>query len=440
MLSMCTVLLSLFLYKILDFGRPEHSVVVASQSRHGRLRQRAAARRLRRLVRFNQIQAAQKLKFLVTILQCASVYMSPDRGVWSHERNQEFFYYTVMRTYTESQWVENFRMSQGTFRLLCDRLRPQLQRQNTIMRQAISVELQVAVAIWVLGSNSEYRVISQLFGIGKSTLCRIVHDFCTAVVRMMKEDYIVFPKGEELRRVVESYKAKWGFPCAAGAIDGTHIPILAPSKNPNDYYNRKGWHSVILQAVVNDRYEITDIYAGWPGRVHDARVFSNSGIFRSGLDGTIFNTMPTVEVEGHPTPTVLLGDPAYPLLPWLMKPFSDNGRLSKEELSFNFFLSRARMTVENTFGRLKGRWRCLLKRLDMNLKNVVHTIMACCILHNLCERERDPFRGQWLEDVQQANERFAQPRVGQVVRQDIPRGDITRAFLVRHFTSHPPNR
>ena len=32
-----------------------------------------------------------------------------------------------------------------------------------------------------------------------------------------------------------------------GAIDGTHIPILAPNESHADYVNRKGYHSIIMQ-------------------------------------------------------------------------------------------------------------------------------------------------------------------------------------------------
>ena len=120
-----------------------------------------------------------------------------------------------------------------------------------------------------------------------------------------------------------------------GAVDRTHIPIVAPSDCPTDYYNRKGYHSIIMQATADYRYCFTDIYIGWPGQVHDACVFSNSLLFEKGQAGNLFPHKPRkiLEVE---VPILILGDPAYPLLPWLMKPFSDNGKLTRPQKHFNY--------------------------------------------------------------------------------------------------------
>jgi len=50
----------------------------------------------------------------------------------------------------------------------------------------------------------------------------------------------------------------------------------------------------------------------------------------------------------------LISDAAFPLQKWLMKPFPDNEFTPQYQQEFNFRLSRARMVIENAFGRLKG--------------------------------------------------------------------------------------
>ena len=61
----------------------------------------------------------------------------------------------------------------------------------------------------------------------------------------------------------------------------------------------------------------------------------------------------------------LIGDAAYPFLTWLMKAFRETPQTTAEAKHFNYRLSRARMVVENAFGRLKGRFRLLRKSCDL---------------------------------------------------------------------------
>ena len=75
---------------------------------------------------------------------------------------------------------------------------------------------------------------------------------------------------------MSSTEEKWGILGVLGAIDGSHISVKAPSKGQQDYINRKRLHSIILQATVDADLLATDIFCGYPGHVHDARVFRNS--------------------------------------------------------------------------------------------------------------------------------------------------------------------
>ena len=91
-----------------------------------------------------------------------------------------------------------------------------------------------------------------------------------------------------MKNVVRGYEESWGFPNCGGAIDGTHIPIIALSESHGDYLNRKGYYSLIMQGVCDNKYISRDINIGCSGRVHDARVFVNSEIFHKGETSTLF--------------------------------------------------------------------------------------------------------------------------------------------------------
>ena len=72
-----------------------------------------------------------------------------------------------------------------------------------------------------------------------------------------------------------------------------------------------------------------------------------------------------------------------------------------KESIWNFIQSSTRMTVERVFGILKGRWRILLKRIDMPLQNVLDIVTASLCLHNLCILENDDFDMDWARSVEE---------------------------------------
>ena len=68
---------------------------------------------------------------------------------------------------------KNFRMPQEILEKLCTKLRTYIQ-ENKGFRDPISVEKQVAAALCYLADESKMRKVANYFGIGKSTISKII--------------------------------------------------------------------------------------------------------------------------------------------------------------------------------------------------------------------------------------------------------------------------
>lgn len=271
--------------------------------------------------------------------------------------------------------------------MLCTRLEHLLKKKS--YRKPISVEERVAITLMKLGTCGELKSVARQFGVARSTACQIVNEVCRAICQTFP---IIFPTGNKLQEVADGFLAKGGLPGCCGALDGSFIPIKAPIHNAKDFYCRKQRHAILLQAVVDSSTSFINVTVGWPGSVHDARVFRNSKLCRAGLSGNLFQPQ-TISVQNTPTRPFIVADQAYPALTWLKKPYG--GLLNNNMKLFNKTLSKGRICAEHAFGQLKGRWRCLLKDNDCNIEHVKIQVLACCILHNLCTVEENEFLEDW---------------------------------------------
>ncbi|KAJ8912706.1 hypothetical protein NQ315_012260 [Exocentrus adspersus] len=243
-------------------------------------------------------------------------------------------------------------------------------------------------------SLNNSRSIADRFDVSKSTVFYCLKRVCVALNKEAK-NVIKRPKNLAAVSVIQGFrrcKSK-SFPGVIGAIDGCHIEINIGKENTCAYVNRKGTTSIILQAVCDYKCMFTDIFVGFPGSVHDARVFSKS-------------PLATLSDEFFPEDSHLLGDSAYPLRKHMIVPFTDNGHLSQSQKKFNIAHASTRVAIERTFGLLKGRWR-RLKYLEIHVIELIPQIVsAACVLHNFCssdEISEDDILSENTPDCNQMN-------------------------------------
>ena len=115
-------------------------------------------------------------------------------------------------------------------------------------------------------STAEYGTIGNLFGVSVAFVCTCIKEVCEAISSKMASA-ILFPSGENILNIIQGYDEEWVFPMCGGTIDGTHIPILAPTRVTLIMSKEKGYHSIIMQAVVDHNHLYRDVVIGWSGSV-----------------------------------------------------------------------------------------------------------------------------------------------------------------------------
>ena len=260
-------------------------------------------------------------------------------------------------TAVNEEYKEKFRMRKENFEKLCNELRPYIERQSTNMRNCIDVETQVAVYLYYTSDEGRLRKTANAFGLSRASVGGIVRRLGKAITEHMGPTDIAIPTSQEaVMHHVSNFRTHHGVPQCRGAVDCTHIDIKQPSENSTDYLNRKSRHSLNVQAACDYRYcFFFDVVVKWPERVHDSCIFSNSRLNYCFKDGTIPRCATKILDDEDPIGVFILGDPAYPLLPYLMKEYTGGGS-TRQEQYFGLKLCRARMVIGCVFGRLKARF------------------------------------------------------------------------------------
>lgn len=149
------------------------------------------------------------------------------------------------------------------------------------------------------------------------------------------------------------------------------------------YYNYKGYHSIVLMALVDADYKFRWVNIGAQGEFSDAQIWNQSDLKQAIERGLMGLPTPTpFPGDDKPLGYYIIADDAFGMRTWLMKPFSRRC-LSYEERIFNYRLSRSRRVVENAFGILANRFRCLLSVMNQEPETVHVIVFACVCLHNI---------------------------------------------------------
>ncbi|XP_057961916.1 protein ANTAGONIST OF LIKE HETEROCHROMATIN PROTEIN 1 isoform X2 [Malania oleifera] len=292
----------------------------------------------------------------------------------------------------DRRWLDAFRMSKQSFVLLLRILTPSLQHSLP----SIPPNCALAAAIFRLAHAASYKSVGRRFGLDSGGACRAFFVVCKVVNDKLGH---MFEFRSDIGRIVVGFG--WiSLPNCCGVLGLCRFPV------EGELLGKDG--GLMVQALVDSEGRFLDVSAGWPSTMKPEAILRQTKLFlgveetRDLLDGPSFELS-----DGSSVSQYILGDSCFPLLPWLLTPFTrsgERGSLSSSERAFNSVHSRGMGLVATAFGRLRARWQLLSKRWKEEcLDFFPFVIVTGCLLHNFLIKCSEPLPYEFLGQLKEQN-------------------------------------
>ena len=86
--------------------------------------------------------------------------------------------------------------------------------------------------------------------VGRTTICKFAPQVCKAILKEFQHEYMTQhtcptdPK--DWKKIEKRFRNRWNVPHAVGALDRKHIATKKPKKSGSEYFNSKGYFSLVF--------------------------------------------------------------------------------------------------------------------------------------------------------------------------------------------------
>ena len=282
-------------------------------------------------------------------------------------------------------WYKEYRMSQVAFNVIARDCVPFLYSRPTYSLKSarfryLRSKVVMATLIRYLAIQSDQHTLGKEFGVRQPCVSRRIDRGYKAILSAYwyqgcPYPKISFPLEEGRKEAAQWFFSNCNIPYLCGSIDGSIIKISAPfsvSYIPREFWcKRKKAYSLNLMVICDHRKRFIYANARWPGSTSDTGSVSRSRFLRNLFvrrDKALFPLRFMISSDGGFHKRACFIAPDYPAVN-----------------QFNTRISSARCIVENAFGLLKMKWRCLHQHSIAESTRVIPQLILCpCVLHNIC--------------------------------------------------------
>jgi len=304
-------------------------------------------------------------------------------------------------TWSDDMFYRQFRMTREEFIELREALKPIIKARDIEMAKrssgsAIPLEIKILITLRMLSGASYLELIH--YGICIDHYEDYFFEVLEAMDKCQLLNNINMPKNEtELAEVNEGWTSlqerKLGdipFKHIFAAGDGLVIAVRPPTETElhqrklsrGDFFNRKGFFGLIVQAFCDHVGRFLYWEISWPGSTHDITAYNQTNFLHQLMHNPLYKNSYVAVDEAYQS----LSDKHH-LCPYsknqIGKVRSEHGEAEVEKLlCYNNRLSRLRITIERAFGMYMRKWGIFWKPLAFSVGRNILIARVCAKLHN----------------------------------------------------------
>ncbi|ONK74214.1 uncharacterized protein A4U43_C03F3970 [Asparagus officinalis] len=292
----------------------------------------------------------------------------------------------------DAKWRSQYGLSYPVFATLLDHLRPHL----SLSHLPVPTDHALSIALCRLSRGVSSRSLARSLSLPPSLISRATHAVTRLLSTRLYPDYVKTPISHRLLQTISSFKDLTSLPNCCGFIASSPVRLRLPSSEDDEFENllspNRSYPSILLQVVSDHRKIFWDACVRAPGSSDPSSHFRDSSLYDR-LSTKILRDS-VITVRGHHVRPYIVGDSSYPLLPFLLTPFASGSAsaaaANPTHETFNAAVSKGRSaSVEAAIALLKGRWK-ILRNLNVGLNHAAQTVVACVVLHNMCQIAGEP--------------------------------------------------
>ena len=247
-------------------------------------------------------------------MACRFLYLQENRA-----RNSRQAVADDTLSMSNTELIKEFRINCEEIEEICELVKDEMQPVGHRMMD-LSLKQKVLLCLKTLGSGSFQSTSKDFLKVAQPTVSKVLTQFVNSITTEASRCIYTPRSREEVAKKKHDFYQLAGFAGVIGCIDGSHIPIVAPQEDEFVFINRKGFHSINIQAVCNSNLFFRDVVARWPGSHHNSFIMEVSSL-RNRFANNEFGDS-----------CWLLVDSGYSLKKWLITPFGTPISAGKKKL------------------------------------------------------------------------------------------------------------